>query len=131
MKSVPVKRCPCQGGTLMRFVQPIILSILERGPDHGYSILQRISQTRLWNGECPDTAGVYRALREMEGRGLVSSHVESESKAGLGKRVFQLTAEGEQCRQNWLKTLQNYRLGLDEVIAMLEMGDKTLPVRPE
>ena len=34
--SIKNAKCACQGGTLMRFVQPIILSALSEAPDHGY-----------------------------------------------------------------------------------------------
>ncbi len=120
MKKSGSRPCPCQGGTLMRFVQPLILAQLEQGPDHGYSIVQKISHTRLWKNESPDAAGVYRVLREMEERGLVTAHLEQDCRAGLGKRVFSITEEGRNCRSSWLRTLRSYRRGVDEVISMLE-----------
>ena len=117
MKKDSTRRCPCQGGTLVRFVQPIILSILYEGPCHGYVILQKIAKTRLWNSETPDPAGVYRALKDMEDRGLISSYADPESLTE--RKLFKLTEEGLECRKSWLKTLRQYRLGLNEVISML------------
>ena len=116
MKKTTVRRCPCQGGTLVRFVQPIILSVLQDGPCHGYGILQKISRTRLWSAEAPDPAGVYRALKDMEERGLITSR---EDPAMEDRRLYVLTDEGRECRRRWLKTLRQYRLGISEVISML------------
>ena len=39
-------KCACQGGTLTRFVQPIILFSLAETPDHGYDLLQKIALDR-------------------------------------------------------------------------------------
>ena len=105
-------------------MQPIILSILSEGPCHGYVILQKIGQTRLWGGVDPDPAGVYRALRDMEERGLICAKVDGQTRTGAERKVFQLTEEGVACRRSWLETLREYRLGLDEVIdALAEITD--------
>ena len=120
MEKTGTKRCPCQGGTLNRFVQPTVLAVLQQGADHGYSILQKISELGLWNNNAPDTTGVYRALHDMEDRGLITSCLSSDSQAGLGKRVFTLTDVGRSCCQSWIATLRQYQKDLDEVIGLLE-----------
>lgn len=114
-KTANVRRCPCQGGTLVRFLQPIILAILSEGPAHGYAIMQQVSSTRLWKAEKPDPAGFYRTLKGMEQRGLISSVEDSQE-----RRLYSLTQEGRDCREMWLKTLRGYRFGLNEVIALLD-----------
>jgi len=122
MKTTAARRCPCQGGTLTRFLQPSILALLLQGPDHGYGLLQKLSQSRLWHEDAPDAAGLYRTLHDMEERGLITSRLTPESQAGLGKRVFSLTDEGRRCSVSWLRTLSDYRRGLDDVIALLRDG---------
>ena len=62
-------KCACQGATLTRFIQPILLFCLAETPDHGYNLLQKIAKTELWKDTPPDAAGVYRVLRDMEKRG--------------------------------------------------------------
>lgn len=119
MKKASPRPCPCKGGTLVRFLQPIILSALSEEPCHGYVLLQRISQTRLWQDEAPDPAGVYRTLRDMETRGLIASEINTQPPSGLGRKVFSLTPEGEECRQSWLETLRRYQQGINEVVEML------------
>lgn len=118
--------CPCQGDTLTRFVQPMILSILSRGPCHGYRMIQEIAYTRLWNQSIPDPAGIYRALREMERRGLISSQPGQRS-SGVGRRSFCLTDQGAQCAEHWLDTLVQYQQGIGEVIAMLQVVGRADP----
>lgn len=114
------EKCACRGGSLMRFVQPLLLSILCESPDHGYELVQKIGTTRLWQEARPDAAGVYRVLRDMEARGLIVSHLDVDSKAGMGKRVFSITDAGRACMKNWLATLLEYRAGIGDVIDRLE-----------
>ena len=52
--SIKNAKCACQGGTLMRFVQPIILSALSEAPDHGYDLLRKLGETALWRDAKPD-----------------------------------------------------------------------------
>ena len=120
MKTNLEQPCPCEGGTLVRFIQPLILSLLTEDSSHGYLLLQKISQTRIWGDNPPDPSGVYRVLREMEKRGLVKSEISLESKAGLGRKVYSITPEGIECRKTWHNTLLNYRNDIDELVHMLE-----------
>ena len=46
--------CPCEGSSLVGFIQPIILSLLGEGPCHGYILMQNIGRTRLWKDNKPD-----------------------------------------------------------------------------
>ncbi|MBP3312935.1 MAG: helix-turn-helix transcriptional regulator [Butyricicoccus sp.] len=126
-------KCACQGGTLTRFVQPIILFSLAETPDHGYDLLQKIARTDLWHESPPDAAGVYRVLRDMEKRGLICSHIDPDSKAGMGKRVFEITDEGRACMRNWVDTLEQYRRGIDQVIVHLReaLADHRAAAAPE
>ena len=114
------KLCACEGGTLVKFIQPTILSLLNRQPCHGYELLQRISQTKMWKDNTPDPSGVYRVLRDREKKGLVKSQIVHDSEVGLGRKVYCLTAEGITCRHKWLKTLENYQDDLTEVIDLLK-----------
>lgn len=130
MKSENAK-CACQGGTLTKFVQPIILFSLAEAPDHGYNLLQKIARTELWRDTPPDAAGVYRALRDMEQRNLICSHVTADSKASIGKRVFSITETGRACMENWVETLEQYRQGIDQVILYLQKAQGDRPQSPK
>ena len=113
--------CPCEGSSLVGFIQPIILSLLGDQPCHGYVLMQNIGRTRLWKGKAPDAAGVYRALKDMESRGLISSQPMTEGRAGPERRMFAITDEGRKCAASWEKTLRGYRRGITEIIGMLSV----------
>lgn len=113
------KPCPCEGGTLVRFLQPTILALLDENPCHGYDLLQKIAGVKIWGDMSPDPSGVYRILREMEKKGIVKSEIVHNAGAGLGRKVYTLTEEGLKCKENWRTTLEQYQKDLDCVIALL------------
>ena len=123
--------CPCEGSSLVGFIQPIILSLLEEGPCHGYVLMQDIGRTRLWKDNRPDAAGVYRALRDMESRGLIRSEAMTAGKAGPERRMFAITDEGRSCARSWERTLKQYRRGITELIGMLSAGRDEDPADDE
>jgi poly-beta-hydroxybutyrate-responsive repressor len=103
--------CPCAGGTLDKLVQPAILIVLTEGPLHGYRLVERLSEMPMLGGNKPDASGVYRFLKGMEGKGLVVSSWDT-SQSGPAKKAYQLTASGECCLRQWIKTLEEYRDGI-------------------
>jgi len=111
--------CPCAGTTLDKLVQPAILTVLSRGPLHGYRIVEQMAELRIWRGHRPDATGVYRTLRAMQGRGLVKSTWDAPA-AGPAKRLFALTAGGRRCMALWVATLDEYRDGIAEIVMHLK-----------
>lgn len=53
-------QCPCSGKNLARRVQPAVMALLAGGPVHGYLIVQRLEEMRIFEGQTPDPTGVYR-----------------------------------------------------------------------
>jgi len=106
--------CPCSGKTLARLIHPAILRCLARGPAHGYNLLQQLGELKMFAGAEPDHAGVYRALKQMEIRGLVRS--EWDLGTGPARRVFSLTETGAACLDQWIQTLEIYREAIDELM---------------
>lgn len=66
-----------------------LLLLLQAGPSYGYELRRalEVRELRL------DPAVMYRGLREMEGRGLISSHW-APSGAGPKRRIYEMTAAG-------------------------------------
>jgi DNA-binding PadR family transcriptional regulator len=116
--------CPCVGATLDKLVQPAVLAILAEGPEHGYAVVRRLGGLRLSAGGKPDAAGVYKALKAMQGRGLVASAWDAPE-AGPARRRFRLTAAGRRCLARWQGTLQEYRDGIDELAGLLGRAART------
>ena len=113
-----MKDCPCVGGNLDKFIQPAVLAVLSEGPLHGYRILQHLGAIPMFESCPPDTAGVYRVLKAMQGRGLVTSAWDV-SASGPAKRRFDLTAAGRQCLGLWAQTLADYHRRIGRMIRLL------------
>ena len=72
----------------VRFLEPTLLLFLHHGPAHGYTFLEELKRFGL--GES-DPSVLYRALRDMEEKGWVTSYWEEEDTQGPPRRVYRLT----------------------------------------
>ena len=117
--------CPCVGATLDRLVQPAILAILSKESLHGYELVQKIGSMPHFFKELPDMSGVYRVLKLLETRGLVTSNWDI-SNGGRPKRVFAITELGWQCLEHWNNTLRNYHKTIG---SLLKATQKAVEVR--
>jgi PadR family transcriptional regulator PadR len=89
---------------IYRFVEPCLLLLLHRSSSHGYSLQDELKEFGF--EEAPiDPSMVYRALREMEERGLVTSAWDTEG-SGPPRRVYRLTAQGDQYLAHWVADLR-------------------------
>jgi PadR family transcriptional regulator PadR len=80
----------------------LVLSVLENGPCHGYSIAQQIKQRS--EGVLDFKEGtLYPALHSQEKKGLIKS--ESKIEKGRKRRYYKLTPKGTRAlakeRQEW------------------------------
>jgi DNA-binding PadR family transcriptional regulator len=121
---VEFDECPCTGRNLDRLIQPAVLTVLSQRPVHGYRIVQGLSRMPLFRGRRPDAAGVYRFLKALEDRGLVSSAWDL-SGAGPAKRRFKLLPKGAECLARWLTTLEEYREQVSQLIHSLRQATGT------
>jgi len=65
----------------------LILSLIEKGPIHGYGLLQAIEKTI---GVRASVVSTYLRLRRMEKLGLITSEYDE------GRRVYTITERGKQ-----------------------------------
>jgi PadR family transcriptional regulator PadR len=91
-------------GQPKRFLQPCLLLLIAESPAHGYDLLERLTAF----GFERDPGGLYRALRSMEGEGLVHSEWQVSS-VGPGRRHYQLTGRGHEQLQAWAEGLVETR----------------------
>ena len=115
LPTLDFEECSCTGGTLDRLVQPAILVVLAEGPMHGYLLAERIGAMPILGGQKPDVSGIYRFLKMMESKGIVTSAWDL-SESGPAKKSYQITAAGQQCLDVWIKTLEGYRHGISELL---------------
>lgn len=126
-----LRNCPCAGSNLPRFVHPVILGVLARGPLHGYRILQQLAATRLFQDRPPDQTGVYRMLKTMEQEGVLHS-VQEQGRAAH-RRIFSLTDRGRACLARWERTLIDHQATIANLLLFLQEAQhgKTPPAVPD
>ena len=100
---------------VMSFLQPCLLVMLHGGDAHGYNLMSGLEMFGFSPGRS-DPSLIYRALREMENIGLVTSQWDSDSR-GPQRRVYQITPEGETDLVGWVSDLKRTR---DEIDALLK-----------
>lgn len=110
-----LKECPCSGRNLDKLLAPAILLQLVGGELHGYEIVRQLGDLPLMGGRRPDGAGVYRILRDMEGRGILASAWATDD-SGPAKRCYRLTGEGRRCLARWQATLEEHAAALNDLL---------------
>jgi PadR family transcriptional regulator, regulatory protein PadR len=85
-------------------LEPTLLLFLHQGPAHGYTLMDELGEFGLGD---VDPSAVYRALREMEGRGWVTSFWEEEQTQGPPRRVYRLTELGDEVLEWWTRDLED------------------------
>ena len=99
--------CACTGANLDRLLRPAILACLAHSDRHGYGVLRELDAMSMFQSGSPDLTGVYRALRDMEGEGLVAGDWDTPEQ-GRARRRFHITADGLDCLARWNQTLEAY-----------------------
>jgi DNA-binding PadR family transcriptional regulator len=117
---------PVYRKNLDRFLHPTILRLLAQGKTHGYDLVQRLHELKMFSEIPPDPSGIYKILKSMEGMGLVASSWEVGG-FGPAKRSFELTQDGVDCLQTWIETMKRYRTQLDSLLDLLDLKNE-LPV---
>ena len=97
----------------VRFMEPTLLLLLHHGPAHGYPLIEQLSEYGLAH---TDSSSVYRALRDMEERGWVTSSWEEEETEGPPRRVYHLTALGDEVLALWAQDLHETRDMIDYLL---------------
>ena len=112
-------KCPCAGATLDKLVQPAMLAILAKGPLHGYELAKQIGEIPNFLDEAPDVSGIYRMLKTLEGRGMVTSDWDV-SRGDRPKRLFTITDQGLQCLAYWGDTLRTYHKTIGSLLKAVQ-----------
>ena len=101
-----------RGHHTARLLEPALLLLLQRGPAHGYTLHDRLGEFRL-RGLNPNV--VYRALRDMEARGWITSDWDAEQTQGPPRRVYRLTGDGSTVLHSWMQDLGDTRDQIDHL----------------
>lgn len=117
--------CRCDGGQPKNFARPCLLLLLSEAPAHGYELIERM---RPFGFEVGDPAGIYKALRQMESEGIVSSEWELPRR-GPARRVYALTSDGRDLLGAWAHTLERNRAVLDAFLTRFRTNAEATPAR--
>ena len=90
-----------------------LLAMLKDWSAYGYELAQKLEQAGFGNY---NKGTVYRALRQMEGLGLVSSMWDTSS-TGPARRMYSMTHAGNLFLQNWLTLLNLHRATLERFLS--------------
>ncbi len=90
-----------------------LLLLLHREPAHGYTLVEQLDEFGLGG---IDPSAVYRALRDMEGRDWVASTWDEEQTQGPPRRVYRITALGNEVLAGWIQELDETRRLLDRLV---------------
>ena len=98
-----------------RMLEPSLLLLLHHGPAHGYTLLERLGEFGL---EGLNPSVVYRVLRDMEARGWVTSTWDEERTQGPPRRVYRLTALGDEVLDLSVQDLRDTRAIIDHLLGV-------------
>jgi PadR family transcriptional regulator PadR len=101
------------GRSLRRFLEPVLLMRLHYGTAHGYSLLDGLDEYGLQE---LDPSVVYRALREMEEDGWVTSTWDEQKTQGPPRRNYRMTDRGHEILDLWVKELERSRSRIERFL---------------
>ena len=94
-------------------LQSALLLLLHRDRSHGYTLLEQLGEFGLVG---IDPSIVYRALRDMEEQGWAVSTWDEEETQGPPRRVYSITAKGDEVLANWIGELNETREMIDRLV---------------
>ena len=102
-----------QGRWAVRMLEPALLLLLHHGPAHGYTLLERLGEFDLAH---LNPSVVYRMLRDMEAKGWVTSTWDEEQTQGPPRRVYCLTAMGDEMLALCAQDLEESKRRIDYLL---------------
>jgi poly-beta-hydroxybutyrate-responsive repressor len=97
----------------VRILKPTLLLLLHHGPAHGYTLIDDLDGYGLGD---VNPSVVYRALRDMEEKGWVASSWDEEQTKGPPRRVYSLTALGDEVLAWWTQDLRETQQVIDRIL---------------
>jgi DNA-binding PadR family transcriptional regulator len=94
-----------------------LLLLLHHGAAHGYTLMEQLGDYGI---EGMNPSAVYRALRDMEERGWVTSTWDEERTQGPPRRVYHLTVEGDRALNASIRDLREARRRIGHLVGVYE-----------
>ena len=96
-----------------------LLMMLRSWNAYGYELVRQLT---LFGFGAIDPANVYRALRDLERDGYVTSQWDTNVTSGPARRVYTITDAGLEALNLWSSALDNYRQTLDRFFQLYQGG---------
>ena len=103
--------CGYTGGLPPAFLRPCLLLLIKEQPGHGYDLVPRLKSL----GFDDEPAALYRVLRTLETQGMLRSEWEFSS-TGPARRLYHLTARGDEALAGWAAALEDTARSLDHYL---------------
>lgn len=94
-------------------LRPTLLFLMHQGSSHGYDLMEQLEGFGVID---IDPSLVYRALRDMEAEGLITSAWNEEDTQGPPRRMYTLTSSGDRILREHLEDLKNTRSRIDKLV---------------
>ena len=91
----------------------LLMSVLSRGPGHGYEVITRLRERSDGAFELPEGT-VYPALHRLEARGLLSSAWDRTG--GRRRRVYRLSESGKAALQEQTSEWRRFAGGMTSIL---------------
>ena len=106
-------------------ISTLILLALEKGPSHGYNLMQIIKDDTygVWN---PTASSLYPHLSSLTEKGLIEFTTEMEGKRE--RKVYDITQKGEKTLKKIIERQQNMRKSLlSMIMSTIGITDSNIP----
>lgn len=101
-----------------RFIEASLLCLLKEEKSYGYSLMEKLEYFG-FDEDSINISIIYRRLRNMEGENLVVSSW-AESDQGPNKRIYEITSNGIDELDNWIKLLKDRKQRITLIINKYE-----------
>jgi PadR family transcriptional regulator, regulatory protein PadR len=102
-------------GNLYRFVEPVVLYVLEHdGPAYGYELGSSLKNHALTDAEI-DRGALYRTLQRLETTGHVTSDWDT-SGSGPARHVYSITESGRSHLREWTVVLERLAHSMESFV---------------
>ena len=110
------------GQRKMFFLESCLMVLLLREPGYGYSLMTGLESFGFQTGQM-DMSIIYRALRDLEASGLVTSTWDDDS-LGPQRRVYAITQQGKTTLAGWMESLKLRRKEIEKLEAVYDAVSK-------
>ncbi|PKM87187.1 MAG: PadR family transcriptional regulator [Firmicutes bacterium HGW-Firmicutes-10] len=118
MKDKQAIFCNDKSHHMERFLEVCLLLLLYDEIGYGYGLIEQLVNFG-FSPEDLNVSTLYRTLRKMEGEGLVTSLWE-ESDQGPKRRVYEITLEGKENLDQWIKILKMRKSKIENLIVQYD-----------